>query len=157
MLNPDVPFAAHSPTPRPRPSPKRDANEAFYQYQLPFTSATAHTRSPVRRSGFPGFGGGGWSNPFALYAMGEAQVGNSSALVAKHAHRDSESIAPGEGKESNSLREGGTGTEKTFGKWRFSNEADGGSDVWGEQAMGREWTEQECEYNFVVYMLERAT
>jgi hypothetical protein len=157
MLNPDVPFAAHSPAPRPQPSPKHDANEAFYQYQLPFTSAVVHTRSPVHCSGFPGFGGGGWLNPFALYAMGEAQVGDSSALVAKRACRDSESITPGEGKESNSLHEGGMGTEKTFGKWRFSNEANGGSDVWGEQATGGEWTEQECEYNFVVCMLERVT
>jgi Ran-binding protein 3 len=154
---------AASPTPA-----KRTGFEAFASAASPFTSSAARARSPVRRSGSPGPGGGGRSNPFAVYATGGAQglFGASGAPAAKRARGDSESISPGEeSKESNSLREGSAGTEKTFGeRLRASSrsggdeedEADGGS-VWGEQVTGGKWTEQEGEYNFVVHMLERVT
>jgi Ran-binding protein 3 len=154
---------AASPTPA-----KRSGFEAFASAASPFASAAARTRSPVRRSGSPGPGGGGRSNPFAVYATGGAQglFGASGAPAAKRARGDSESISPGESKEGNSLREGGPGTEKTFGERLRAgsgsggdeeDEADGGSGVWGEQVTGGKWTEQEGEYNFVVCMLERVT
>jgi Ran-binding protein 3 len=152
---------AASPTPA-----KRSGFEAFASAASPFASAAARTRSPVRRSGSPGPGGGGRSNPFAVYATGGAQglFGASGAPAPKRARGDSESIAPGESKESNSLREASTGTEKTFGERLRAgsggdeeDEADGGSGVWGEQASSGKWTEQEGEYNFVVCMPERVT
>jgi len=142
---------AASPTPA-----KRTGFEAFSSAASPFASVAARARSPVRRSGSPGPGGGGRSNPFAVYATGGAQglFGASGAPAAKRARGDSESIAPGESKESNSLPEGGAGTEKTFGERLRAgsgsggdeeDEADGGSGVWGEQATSGKWTEQEGE------------
>jgi len=151
---------AASPTPA-----KRTGFEAFAS---PFASAAARSRSPVRRSGSPGPGGGGRSNPFTVYATGGAQglFGASGAPAAKRARGDSESITPGENKESNSLREGGAGSEKTFGERLRAgsgsggdedDEADGGSGVWGEQVTSGKWTEQEGECNFFVCMLEETT
>jgi Ran-binding protein 3 len=154
---------AASPTPA-----KRTGFEAFAAAASPFASAAARTRSPVRRSGSPGPGGGGRSNPFAVYATGGAQglFGASGAPAAKRARGDSESIAPGDSKENNSLRESSAGTEKTFGERLRAgsgsggddeDEVDGGSGVWGEQVTGGKWTEQEGECNLVVRMLERVT
>jgi Ran-binding protein 3 len=141
---------AASPTPA-----KRTGFEAFASAASPFASAAARSRSPVRRSGSPGPGGGGRSNPFAVYATGGAQglFGASGAPAAKRARGDSECSVPGEEKENNNLREGGAGTEKTFGERLRAvsggdeeEEADGGSGVWGEQATGGKWTEQEGEW-----------
>ena len=149
-----------SPTPA-----KRTGFEAFASAASPFASAATRTRSPVRRSGSPGPGSGARSNPFAVYATGGAQglFGASGAPAAKRARGDSESIAPGEGNENSSWREGSAGAEKTFGERLRAgsgsggdedDEADGGFGVWGEQATSGKWTEQEGECNFVVCMLE---
>ena len=154
---------AASPTPA-----KRTGFEAFASAASPFASAAARARSPVRRSGSPGPGGGGRSNPFAVYATGGAQglFGASGAPAAKRARGDSESITPGENKESSCLREDSAGAEKTFGERLRAgsgsggdeeDEADGGSGVWGEQATSGKYTEQEGEYNFILCKLERVT
>ncbi len=150
---------AASPTPA-----KRTGFEAFAAAASPFVSAAARTRSPVRRSGSPGPGGGGRSNPFAVYATGGAQglFGASGAPAAKRARGDSESIAPGEGND-NGLREVGVGTEKTFGERLRAGsgsggdeeeEADGGTSVWGEQVTGGRWSEQEGKCNLSCFKLE---
>jgi len=147
---------AASPTPA-----KRSGFEAFAASASPFASATARTRSPVRRSGSPGPGTGARSNPFAIYAAGGSQglFSASGAPAAKRARGDSESNAPGECSESNNWREGSVGDEKTFGERLRAgsgsggddeDEADGGSGVWGEQATGGKWAEQERECRFGV-------
>ncbi|KAI0246899.1 hypothetical protein BJV78DRAFT_90903 [Lactifluus subvellereus] len=137
---------AASPTPA-----KRTGFEAFASAASPFTSVAARARSPVRRSGSPGPGAGVRSNPFALYAAGGTQglFSASGAPAAKRARGDSESIAPGEGGESSSWREGSAGAEKTFGERLRAGSGSGGDEedeaeggVWGEAAGGK-WAEQE--------------
>jgi Ran-binding protein 3 len=140
---------AASPTPA-----KRTGFEAFASAASPLVSAAARARSPVRRSGSPGPGTGARSNPFAVYAAGGAQgLFGSGAPAAKRARGDSDSVAPGEfGGESNSLREGSVGAEKTFGERLRAgsgsggdeeDEPDGGLGVWGEGVASAKWAEQE--------------
>jgi len=152
---------AASPTPA-----KRTGFEAFASAASPFVSAAARTRSPVRRSGSPGPGSGARSNPFAIYAASGSQslFSASGAPAAKRARGDSESIPPGECSESGSWREGSVGDEKSFGERLRAgsgsggdeeDEADGGLGVWGEQATGGKWAEQECTCSFCVRWREQ--